>query len=72
MNIYFINLNDKKFNQYKTYEEAYEIALKIISESPNSKIEIMLEEYCEFGHSDSCCKLYELFNYKNGKINKYN
>lgn len=71
MNIYLINLDNKKHKQYKTYEEALIDFEKLISQFTNSQIEIILEEFCEFGHSDSCCKLYKLVNYDNGNINKY-
>ena len=74
MNIYFIKLDDKKYKQYKTYEESYKDFEKLISHLPNLPnliIEIGLEEYCEFGHDDSCCKIYSLCKYENGIINKY-
>ena len=71
MNIYFINLDNKKYKQYKTYEKSYEDFEKLINQMPNSIIKICLEEYCEFGHSDSCCKIYNLCEYENGIINKY-
>lgn len=66
MNIYLINLNNIKYKQYKTYEDAYEDAKKLVNKFSDSKIEIKLEEYCEYGHSDSCCKLLDLFSYDNG------
>ena len=71
MNIYFIILDNKKYKQYKTYEKSYEDFDKLINEMPDSIIQICLEEYCEFSHSDSCCKIYDLCKYENGIINKY-
>jgi hypothetical protein len=71
MKIYFINFNEKKYKQYKTYEEALNELNKLIIEYPDSKVKIVLEEYCEFGYSDSCCKFYDLFLYENKEI-KFN
>lgn len=73
MKIFFINLNDKKYKQYKTFENALEDLNKLIVESPDSTIKIILEEYCEFGHSDSCCKFYDIVLYEDEQIkfNKY-
>lgn len=70
MNIYFITVDKKKYAQYKTYEKSYEDFEKLILENPNSLIEIGLEEYCEFGHSDTCCKIYDLCKYENGIVLK--
>lgn len=66
MQIYFINLDGNKHCQYKTYSEAHLEAKKLIEQFSNSKIEIKVEEYCEYGHCDNCCKIYELFVYDNG------
>ena len=71
MNIYLIKLDNKIYKRYKTYEDSYNDFEKILSELPDSKIEIELEEYCEFGHSESSCKVYSLCKYENGLINKY-
>ena len=73
MKIYFIYFNNKKYKQYKTYKEALDELNKLIKESPKSTVKIMLEEYSEFGHSETCCKLYDLFLYEDGEIkfNKY-
>jgi hypothetical protein len=71
MNIYFITVNKKKYAQYKTYEKSYEEFEKLILENPNSLIEIGLEEYCEFGHLDSCCKTYNLCKYENRIVFNY-
>ena len=71
MNIYFIELDNKKYKQYKTYEEAYSDFEKLILKPQNTIIKIKLEEFCEYGHSDSCCKMYNLCKYENGIINKY-
>lgn len=68
MNIYFINLDNKKYKQYKTYENAFIDVKKMISQFPTSTIEIILEEYCEFGHYESCCKLFILYKYENGIV----
>ena len=70
MNIYFIKLNEKKYNQYKTYDIAYENFEKLILQCPESYIEIGLEEFCEFGHLDSHSYIDILCIYKYGKIHK--
>ena len=41
------------------------ITTLIIKINPNSNIEIFSEEYCEYGHSDTCCKINLLCEYKN-------
>ena len=73
MEIYIININKKKFSQYKTYNEALDSMDSIIKSNPNftSNIEIILEEFCEYGHSDTCCKIYLLCEYKNLVFTKY-
>ena len=71
MEIYSININKKKFLQYKTYEESLIEMDKIIKINPNSNIEIFSEEYCEYGHSDTCCKINLLCEYKNLTLKKY-
>ena len=68
MKIYFIKLNNIKYKQYKSYEKSYEDFEKIIINFPNSIVEIGLEEYCEFGHLESCCNIYNLCKYENGTI----
>jgi len=71
MEIYYINIDTKKYKQYKTYELAFVDMEKLILSNPDSNIEIILEDFCEFGHSDSCCKIYLLCEYKNLTIKKY-
>lgn len=73
MKIYLINFDGKKYKQYKTYEQSLEDLNKLILEYPNSNVKIILEEYDEFGHSDSCCKFYDLCLYEDRQIkfNKY-
>ena len=71
MEIYFIKLDKIKYKKYKTYEESYEDFEKLILQLPNSIVEICLEEYCEFGHLDSRCKIYNLCKYDGVIINKY-
>jgi hypothetical protein len=44
---------------------------KIIFDSPNSQIEILLEEFNEFGHSDSGCKFYLVYKYEFKKEKYY-
>ncbi len=71
MDLYIIYMDKKKHSQYKNYESAYKIVEEIIDIQPNSIININLEQYCEYGHSDISCKHYLLYTYDNGKINKY-
>ena len=71
MEIYSIHINKKKFKHYKSYEDAYKIIDEIILENPILLIEIILEQYCEFGYADTSCKFYLLYKYDNGNINKY-
>jgi hypothetical protein len=70
MEIYFIEINGNRFRNFKKYEEAYELVIRMILDSPNSKIKIILEEFCDFGHSDSGCKTYVLFEFNNSIIIK--
>ncbi len=71
MEIYIINKDMKKYKQYKTYEEALVDIEKLIKIDPKSNLEIILEEYCEYGNLDTCCKIYLLFEYKNLTTKKY-
>lgn len=71
MEIYSIEINGKRFKQFKKFEEAYDKVITMCSDSPDSKIEIILEEFCDYGHFDTCCKTYTLFKFDCGKINKY-
>lgn len=71
MEIYSINIDGIKFKQYKTYEDAFidtELQIKI---NPNSNIEIILEDLCDYGNLDTCCKIYLLCEYKNNILKKY-
>lgn len=71
MEIYSINIDEKKFKQYKTFEDAlidFDLQIKI---NPNSNIEIILEDFCDYGNLDTCCKIYVLREYKNNKLKKY-
>ena len=71
MEIYSINIDNKKYKQYKRYEEALDDTEKLIKTNPSLNLEIILEEFCEFGYSDTCCKLYLLYEYKNFTVKKY-
>lgn len=71
MEIYLILINGKKIKQYKTYEIALEDFNLQIELNPNSNIEIFLEDYCDYGNLDTCCKINILCEYKNFKIKKY-
>jgi hypothetical protein len=71
MEIYCLHINSKKYKQYKTYEEALLDTEKIIKNDPNLNLEIILEEYCEYGYLDTCCKTYLLYEYKNLIVKKY-
>jgi len=70
MDIYSIHINGIKYKQFKNYEDAYKIIESIIIDSPKFLIEIILEQYCEFGYSDTSCKFFSLYKYDNGNIAK--
>ena len=46
------------------------MCLLMVSNS-KSNIEIILEEFCEYGHLDTCCKIYLLCKYENSLLKKY-
>ena len=71
MEIYSINIDKKKYKQYKTYEEAIEDMNLLMVSYPNSNIEMIIEEFCEYGHLDTCCKIYLLCEFKNSLLKKY-
>ena len=81
MEIYCIKIDGKKYKQYKTFEDAFiDFEKKInesqnfekkINESQNLEIKIILEEYCEYGYLDNCCKIDVLCEYKDFIIKKY-
>lgn len=71
MEIYSINVDKKKYKQYKTYEKAFEDMNCLINSKPDSNIEIILEDFCEYGHLDTCCKIYLLCEFKNSILKKY-
>lgn len=71
MEIYSINIDKKKYKQYRTYEEAIEDMNLLVKLNSNSNIEIILEEFCEYGYLDTCCKTYILREYKNSLLKKY-
>jgi len=71
MEIYSININKKKTFQYKTYDEAFIEMEKIIKTNQNYTIEIILEEFGEYGCLDTCCNIYLLCEYKNLTLKKY-
>lgn len=71
MEIYSINIDGKKYKQYKNYEDAESDMNKLIELNKNSHIEIILEDFCDYGHFDYCCKIYLLCEYKNLLIKKY-
>ncbi len=71
MEIYYINLDSQKHKQYKTYKEALLDVEKLIKINPNLNLEIFLEEYCEYGNLETCCKTYLLYEYKNLIEKKY-
>lgn len=71
MEIYNLNIDDKKYKQYKTHEEALKDMYQLINLNPNSNIEIILEEYCEYENLDVGCKINLLYEYKNLLFKKY-
>jgi hypothetical protein len=70
MNIFTLFINDVKHKQYKTMDDALKYCEEIIKNSSSKKLKIILEEFCEFGYSDSCCKIYELYEYSDNKVKK--
>ena len=58
MNIFTAYINDIKFKQFKTLKDAIN---DIEIYKKDNKIEIILEEYNEFGHSDSKCNFFIIF-----------
>jgi hypothetical protein len=70
MEIYYIEINGNRFKNFKKYEDAYDKVIRMILDSPNSKIKIILEEFCDFGHCDTGCKSYILFEFNNGILIK--
>jgi hypothetical protein len=72
MELYTININGKKYKQYKTFEEALDNMKKIIESEPNSNIKIYSEEFCEYEcGSDTSCKIHIVCDYENSTIKKY-
>ena len=71
MEIYLIDIDGKKYSQYKTYENAKKDLEILYCKYPNSNIKILVEEYCDNGAQDFCCKIYTLCEYKNLKVNEY-
>ena len=61
-NIYILLVNEKDKTTYKTYEEAFVSAKKILYQNPNHKVKIYEEEYNDDLHcSDVSCKIYLKF-----------
>lgn len=65
MEIYLINIDGKKYSQYKTYENALREMENQIKLNPNSVIQMILEDFCDYGNLDTCCKIHILHEYKN-------
>lgn len=64
MKIYSINIDGKKYKQYKTYTEAHIDMNSLIKLNAQSTIKIFLEDFCDYGYSDACCKMCVLCEYE--------
>jgi hypothetical protein len=71
MEIYSINIDGTKYKQYKTYTDALVDMDMLIKTNTNSTIKIFLEEFCDYGHLETCCKLDMLCEYKNLILKKF-
>lgn len=71
MEIYKIEIDEKKYSQYKTYEDAKKDLIKLINTNKNSNIKIIMEEFYDYGIFDNCCKIYLLCEYLNFVIREY-
>lgn len=71
MEIYVIYVNGEKKSNHKSFEDALKHFHNLIFINKEFQIEILCEDYCDIGHEDTCCKIYLLLKYLNGKINKY-
>ena len=71
MKIYSINIDGKKHKQYKTYTDAHVDMDILIKLNTNSTIKIFLEEFCDYGYMDTCCKMCLLCEYKNSIYKKF-
>lgn len=71
MDFYLILVDNKKQSKHKSLEDSLKQFEILTNEFPQSSIQIMLEQFCEFGYSDTCAKIYLVYDYKNGIINKY-
>lgn len=69
MNIFSAYINDVKLKQFKTFTDAVNSIQEY--KIKNNKIEIILEEFNDYGHSDTKCNFYTLYLYENNKIEKY-
>jgi len=63
-------VDKNKHSHIGNRKAAFDIATKLIEETPNISLTIVEEEYCEFGHSDSGCHLTCIFVYEDGKITR--
>ena len=68
MNIFSAFINGVKLKQFKTFKDAVDSIQEY--KINNNKIEIILEEFNDYGHSDSKCNFYLLYLYENNKIEK--
>jgi hypothetical protein len=65
---------EKKINESQNFEKKINESQdfkKKINEIHNLEIKIILEEYCEYGYLDNCCKIDVLCEYKDFIIKKY-
>ena len=72
MDIFILEINNKKYKQYKTMKDALHIVNKLKIHSPNSKIAIFVESYEDYNsYTDTKSHYYLLYLYNNNKIEKF-
>ena len=68
MDIYYVEINDIKIRNFKTFELAFEFVQKLEQSDDKDVVKIYHEEYIdEFHGSETSCRVYLL--YKSEKIN---
>ena len=71
MKLFLLFIDDNKYKQYSTMKDALKNAEIFIAKFPELKINIYVDEFDDFGHSDACCKRHLLYCYINNKIEKF-
>lgn len=61
MDIYILYINEHKYKKYKTEKEALDDIVSVKEENVKNNLRIYIklihEEYCDYGYSDSKCKI---------------